>query len=150
MNREEYFLLLLEEAHNARLYASLQMQDQELTAVIKKDKYHLAAQARRKRVRADLQALGGIIVVQTNLINSQMEKTYGIKFQSFEANDYKEILDSAKGQQIQEHKNDGPGPEVRQPEGSESRPASGEIEEGDNTGNAGTGSPLSVSAGGGD
>lgn len=148
MSKEDYFLLLLEEAHNARLFASLQMHDQELTKTIKDNKYDIAAQSRRKKVRVDIASMAGIIQVQTNLINAQMEKTYGIKFQSFTANDYKEILSEAK--QVQESENSGTGADVRLEEGGEPRDTSGATQEIDGSIHEGNRSNLSVSAGGGD
>ncbi len=148
MTREDYFLLLLEEAHNARLYASLQMQDQQLTTTIKSDKYNITAQNRRKKVRVDIGTLGGIIQVQTNLINSQIEKTYDVKFTSFTAEDYNEIITEA--QQVQKPQDDGAGANVRLEEGSESRASIGAAEEGNAARGAGEGSPLSISHGGND
>lgn len=123
MSRDEYFLLLLEEAHMTRMFNALQIDEQKCIHQLQDNRYSIKANKKLPMIREDLSNVAGVLQVQTNLINSQIEKTYAIKFKSFAPKDYGEIL--SKNTKVQEQKDGGAGQEVRQPEGSESRTSSG-------------------------
>lgn len=116
--------MLLESQHTARMLTSMQMEEQNILAKLSspKFKHDISLNVKLPKVREDAAQLMGILTVQTNIINAQIEKRYEFKFKSFETNDY--------GQQIQEHEDSLQRSEVRQQEGSEPRSDAGSTAEG--------------------
>ncbi len=86
-----------------------------------KFKHDISLNAKLPRVRKDIASVQGILQVQTNIINSQCERTYEFKFESFKTENY--------GQQIPQQEDGVQRSEVRQQEGSEPRSDAGSTAE---------------------
>jgi uncharacterized protein YlaN (UPF0358 family) len=122
MTNNDYLCLLLEQSYFSRLLGGLQHEEQVCLHNISKFKHDITHNAKLPRIRNDIAVAQALLKIQTDLINSKLQKTYDFQFKSFTVPDMPEYEEVSKAQQIQGDQNKVQREDLPQQEGGESRP----------------------------